>query len=282
MDSLIQKLLCHPSTQVRVTLLLQLASVYNKIPEKKLILDLLLKGVTDEINKSRDDIGAIVDAYVLLLKEFAPFYSISKSVISLILSTFSRMKSRLQVHTIQLLASLPLADAQSFTDQIVELLPFALSRDSLVSREYITLLENWSSVFSFSQIMTILAQLQNVVENDTLSLILSFCKRSIREKWSGDFIVDLLCKAMRVDSSVSLHEILLLLNSLEREPSWRREDLTRLIDCTEEIVEKNNAALSYLDSVLLDEVCAYSSLHCRRFIRFVHGLSHNLIVLINK
>ena len=99
------------------------------------MLDLLLQGVTDEINKNRDDIGAIVDAYILLLKEFAPFYSISRAVMLLIISTFSRMKSRLQVHTIQLLTSLPLADSQSFTDQIVELLPFALSRDSLVSGE---------------------------------------------------------------------------------------------------------------------------------------------------
>ena len=261
LDSLIQKLLCHPSTQVRTTLLLQLVPVYNKIPEKELMLDLLLQGVTDEINKNRDDIGAIVDAYILLLKEFAPFYSISRAVMLLIISTFSRMKSRLQVHTIQLLTSLPLADSQSFTDQIVELLPFALSRDSLVSGEYILLLESWSSIFSFSQIKTILKQLHNDSESETLPLILSFCKRAIREKWSGDFIVDLLCQVIRMDSSVSFHEILLLLNSLEKEPSWRREDLTRLVDCTEEIVEKNNTALSYLDSVLLDEVCVYSGLH---------------------
>ena len=252
---LIQTLLRHYSTQVRITLLSQLSPVYAQLPNKESLFETVIHEATCEIERSKGENETLIDSFLVLLTEFAPDFSISPSFVCSMVRLFPGWKSRLQLHSIQLWRAFPLQSVPSFSDRVLDLLPYALSRDAHIVSEFLSLLEAWSSILSISQIVSICEVLRQEQQDPLFfQLFFSFFKRAVREEWSEPIILDSLSRVLSVASPDSLHDFLPFLSSIEKRPSWGSDDLTRLADLAEEIVERENVCLSYLDSVLLEEV----------------------------
>ena len=262
---LIQTLLRHYSTQVRVTLLSQLTAVYEQLPNKESLFEALIHEATCEIERSEGENETLIDSFLVLLTEFAPTFSISSSFVCSMVRLFPCWKSRLQLHSIQLWKAFPLLSISDFSDRVLELLPYAISRDAHIVSEFLSLLETWSSVLSLSQIVGICETLFQEQQDPLFStLFFSFFKRAIREEWDEPIIIDSLSRIIAIASPESLHDFLPFLSSIEKRPSWGSDSLTRLADMAEEIVERENVCLSYLDSVLLEEVhSSIDSVKCR-------------------
>ena len=261
---LIQTLLRHYSTQVQSTLLSQLTPVYEQLPAKELLFETVKNEAISEIERSESENEALIDSFLVLLTEFAPNFLIPSSFVSSMIQSFPLWKSRLQLHSIQLWKACPLHSITAFSDRVLELLPYALSRDSYIVSEFLSLLDAWSSVLSISQIVRI-CEILCEEQRDPLffQLLFSFLKRAVREEWNEPIIIDALAHIISVATSESLHALLPFLSSIEKRPSWRDDDLTKLADMAEEIAERENVCLSYLDSVLLEEVSILFILNCR-------------------